>query len=482
MEKSQDLNKKIATGMIWRFMERGGIQIVQFVIQIVLARILSADDYGILAILMVFIAFSNTLINNGLGNAIIQRKDVTEEDYNTVFYVQLLIAIICMGILFVAAPWIENYYSINNLAIYLRSMVIILLIEALSSVQLNVLRKTLQFRKSFIANVFGVVIQGVTGIALAVSGFGVWSLIISQIAMKLAIYICMLILIHWRPRKVFSFKRLKVLFSYSWKLTVAWMIGTLHQQVYSLVVGKFFSTETLGYYNRGQNLPQTLTTTVNETISAVMFPALSLLQDDRDQLKAYTRKMMALTAFVVAPIMAGVAAISRNFVMVVLTEKWAPSIPMMQLFCISMGINIVSTTNMQAFNSLGRSDVFMKLEIVKRTISLALLFVAAHYSIYHVIVVLALMGVFSLVYNTFPNRKLLNYTIKEQLIDMLPSVLISLAMFGVVILVNKLNFGYGLSLVLQIIVGVVFYFGISYLFNKELVQDGLNLVKKIVKR
>ena len=480
MSNGQELNKKIASGMIWRFMERGGIQIVQFVIQIVLARVLSPDDYGVLAILMVFIGFSNTLINNGLGNSIIQRQDTSDVDYNTVFYVQLVIAIFCMVVLFLSAPLIEGYYEIKHLTEYLRVMTMILLVEALSSVQLTVLRKTLQFKKSFLANVLGVVVQGISGIALAIAGLGVWSLIFSQILMKITILISLLVMIRWHPIRVFSFERLKVLFSYSWKLTVAWMIGTLHQQIYSLVVGKFFSTETLGYYNRGQNLPQTLTTTVNETISSVMFPALSLLQDDRERLKTYTRKMMALTAFMVAPIMAGVAGVSRNFVMVALTEKWAPSIPMMQLFCISLGINILSTTNMQAFNSLGRSDVFMKLEIVKRSISLIFLYIAAHYSIYHVIIVLAIMGIFSLVYNIFPNYKLIGYTVKEQLKDMLPSIAISIVMLATVLLVNMLNLSYLILLILQIIVGVAVYLSLSYIFNKQLLKDGLSMIKKVI--
>ena len=358
----------------------------------------------------------------------------------------------------------------------------ILLIEALSAMQLTALRKGLQFKKSFYANVLGVIVQGTSGIGLAIAGFGIWSLIVSQILMKLTIFIVLLFMVHWKPKKLFSLERLKRLFSYSWKLTVAWMIGTLHQQLYSLVIGKFFSAETLGYYSRGQNLPQTMTTTVNETISSVMFPALSTLQDDKKRLKDYTRKMMALTAFTVSPIMAGIAGISRNFVMVVLTEKWAPSIPMMQLFCISLGINILSTTNMQAFNSLGRSDVFMKLEIVKRSLSLILLFIAAHFNVYLVIAVLAAMGVFSIVYNTFPNRKLLGYTITEQLTDLAPSIIIALVMFVAVISVNYFHLGYALLLIIQIIVGVGIYVLLSFFFNRQLIIVGLDMVKRYIKR
>ena len=479
IKSDNSLSKKIVSGMIWRLLERGGMQIMQFVIQIVLARLLSPNDYGLLAIITVFISFSTTLINNGLGNAIIQRQDATEVEFNTVFYIQLGIATVCYIAIFLSAPFIAQYYGNDNLIVYLRVMSIILFIEALSSMQLTALRKRMEFKKSFFANVTGVFIQGVSGITFALLGLGIWSLILSQILMKIAILLVLLIMVKWTPRALFSFDSFKGLFSYSWKLTVAWMIGTLHQQIYSLVIGKCFSTEVLGYYNRGQNLPQTMTTTVNETISSVMFTALSKLQDNKQEFKNYTRLMMKLTAFAICPIMAGIAGVSENFVYVILTEKWAPSILMMQLFCISFGINILSTSNMQAFNAIGRSDVFMKLEIVKRGLSLVLLIIAAQFNIYLVIIVLAAMGVFSLIYNSFPNRKLLGYTIKEQLVDVVPSLVISLIMYGAVIMVNILPAPRIILLVVQVFVGAVVYMTLSFVFNKEGTREILIVINKL---
>lgn len=475
--QSEALGEKIASSMVWRLFERGGMQIIQFVIQIVLARLLSPNDYGILAIITVFISFSTTLINNGLGNAIIQKQDATELEFNTVFFIQLGIACVCYGVIFFLSPFIATCYEYDNLTIYLKVMGLILFIEALSSIQLTSLRKNMAFKKSFFANVAGVLVQGISGILFAVLGFGVWSLILSQILMKTVILVVLLIMVRWRPKLMFSFASFKRLFSYSWKLAVAWMIGTLHQQFYSLVIGKCFSTEVLGYYSRGQNLPQTMTTTVNETISSVMFAALSKIQNDIQKFKSYTRMMMRLTAFMVWPIMAGIAGISENFVYVILSEKWAACIPMMQLFCISFGINILSTTNMQAFNAMGRSDVFMKLEVIKRSISLILLIIAAQYSIYLVILVLAVMGIFSLIYNTFPNYQLVGYTIIEQLADILPSLIISLIMFGGVILVNNLELSRIILLVMQIIVGVVIYTILSLIFNRECANKVLKIIR-----
>lgn len=483
MKTSTPLKDSIVSGLLWKLLERGGMQLVQFVIQIVLARLLDPKDYGILAIVTVFITFATTLVNNGLCNAIIQKQNSDELDFNTVFYLQFSVAAVCYAVLFFTAPFIADFYENNELLIYIRIMALILFIEACSAMQLTALKKKLEFRKSFFANIAGVVIQGMVGIFLALQSFGIWSLILSQIAMKLTIFIVLLFMVKWHPKRMFSINRFKHLFSYSWKLTVAWMIGTLHQQVYSLVIGKCFSTETLGYYNRGQNIPTTITTIANETISSVMFPALAKVQDDKNELKAYTRLMMKFAAFVVFPLMAGLAAVSENFVYVVLTEKWAQSIHMMQLFCISYGINIISTTNMQAFNAYGRSDIFLKLEVVKRSLSLVLLFIAAQFDIYLVIIVLAAMGIFSLLYNTIPNRKILEYNVKEQLIDLLPAFIASILMFIVTLCVNFIPLPRSALLLLQVLIGVVTYLGFSLLVNRLNTLKFIKMgVKIIIKR
>lgn len=478
MEQQNNLKKQVMSGMVWKFFERGSVQIVNFILQLVLARLLAPEDYGVMTILNVFILFSTTLINNGLGNAIIQKKNADQKDFNTIFYLQLGLAVFLMLVLFFCAPLISSFYNDADLTIYLRVMSIVLILEALSSIQLTALRKELKFKKSFYANVTGVIVHGGVGIVLAYMGFGCWALIISQIAMKTAVFITLLIMVRWRPQKMFSFKRFKSLFKYSWKLTVGWLIGTLHQNLFSLVVGKFYSKEVLGYYNRGQNLPQTVTTTMNETISNVMFPALARVQDDVAKLKNATRKMMALTAFLVFPVMTGIIAVSESFVYLALTAKWAPCIPMMQLFCISFGINIISTTNMQSFNAIGRSDIFLKLEIVKRSLSLALLFVTSFINIYAVIIGLACMGMFSLIYNTFPNRKLLGYTVKEQIADMGSPLIVSLMMMVVIFPINFLPLSYLVKLILQIVLGIAIYTSLSLAFRLQPARYLLGFIKK----
>lgn len=474
------LKRKVFSGMIWRISERGSIQFINFALQIVLARILSTDDYGILAILSAFINISTTLINNGLVNSLIQKKNSDDLDLNTIFWIQFGISIVLVGILFVMAPFVAAYYCNDMITEYLRVMSILLIVESLSTIQLTVLRKRLEFKKSFFANVIGTIVYGIVGISLAINNCGCWSLIWAQIAMKIAVLVVLLFRVRWVPRFAFSFHRFASMFSYSWKLTVGWLLGTLHQNIFSLVIGKCFPTSVLGYYNRAQNLPNTMTVTLNETISNVMFPALSLIQDDARKMKTVTRRMMRVTAFVVCPIMAGIAGISKSFVLVFLKEKWAPSIPLMQIFCIVYGINVISTTNMQTFNAIGRSDVFMKAEIVKRSLSLVVLLLMVRIGILAVVIGLSIMGLYSLCYNAYQNRKVLGYSIAEQGKDILISFVCAVFMFGIVELINWISLAYSVTLVIQIFVGVISYLMLSYLLNKEVLSEVFVIVRSAI--
>ncbi len=481
-EDQRRLNRGIASGMAWRFMERAGIQVVSFVLQIILARLLVPEDYGILAIVNVFITFSATLINNGIGNALIQKKGSDALDENTVFFFQLGLSVIIFAAMYGLSPVVAWFYENAMLTQYLRAMSFILIIEALSSIQLTRLRKKMQFRKSFAANLIGNVVHGAVGIAMAYGGCGCWSLIVSQLAMKAAIFLTLLFTVRWKPRRMFSFRRLGQLFSYSWKLSVGWLVGTLHQNVFSLVIGKAFLPEVLGYYNRAQNVPQIVTTTANETVSSVMFPALSRIQDDMQKVKHYTRRMMAFTSLLVMPAMAGLAGVTHSFVYFALTEKWAAIIPMMKLFCISFGINILSTTNMQAFNAIGRSDMFMKMELIKRSLSLVVLLITSAISIEAVIVGLCLMGLVSLLYNVLPNIRLLGYTWKEQAVDILSPLLPSVMMYLAIIQLERLQWPHLATLLAQVVAGVLIYAALALLLKVPAMKTAQKLLRDAVSR
>lgn len=478
-ESKKTLNRKVADGLLWGILERGGMQGINFFIQLVLARLLCPDDYGVLAILNVFISLSTAFVNNGLGNALIQKKDSDELDFNSVFYVQLGLAVFFVIALFFAAPFVSAWYDNSFLTAYLRVMSLVLIVDAIYAIQNTALVRSLQFRKLFYANIMGVLVQGASGITAAYCGMGVWSLIISQLSQKLMVLLVLIATVRWKPKLMFSWKRVKELFRYSWKLFVGWIIGTIHQDIYALVVGKFFNITTLGYYNRGQSLPQTITKTVTDVASRVMFPALASIQDNGKAYRVYVKKMMMVMSFVIWPVCAGLAAVSHSLILLLLTEKWAPSIPMMQLFMISYGFNIMSTTNMQAFNAMGRSDIFLKMEAIKRSLSILLLISACllFRNIYAAIIVVDIMGLFSFCYNVHMNKKLLDYKFWEQMTDMLPSMLISLAMFFATWQLERLGFSNVITLVIQMVFGIMFYICVNMLLQTPCIKITMELVK-----
>lgn len=480
--QDKDLSKKIFDGMKWKTFERLFLQIINAVTPMVLARLLMPDDFGTVAILGVFISIGNTFVNNGLCDAIIQKKDSDIIDCSTVFYSQLLIATICYLLLYVSAPLISQMYNNKNLTPMLRVMSLSLIIGSFRSMQTTMMKKNMQFYKSFWVQGIATISYGIVGISTAHMGMGCWSLVIASIAKSIVSTISANIAVRWKPAFKFSFMRLKSLFSYSYKLTVGWLIGTLHQDVYTLVIGKSFSNATLGFYNRAGSFPQIITKTVTEVVDGVMFPALSQIQENRAELKNVTRRLLSFNSYILFPLFLGLAAIGENLISLVLTDKWLPSVPMMRIMCLTYALNSINNSNMQVFNSMGRSDLFMKFEIIKRSISLVLLICVSFINIYAVIVVLLLMAILSNCMNAYQNKKLLGYAYTEFLIDVFPHLIISLIMAVCVCFVRNICNIKIISLIIQVFVGFVTYIVFSIITKNNSYSILVNLIKDKMKR
>lgn len=476
--QDKELSKKVFTGMKWKAIERFFLQFINAVTPMVLARILMPEDFGTIAILSVFISIANTFVQNGLGNSIIQKKESDELDCSTVFYTQFAIAIICYAILFFAAPFVAKWYKNSELSLMLRVMSLSLIVGSLGAMQLTVMKKNMQFHKSFVIYGGATIAYGVVGIGLAYAGFGCWSLVWANLANSIALLLGAMFMVRWRPKWEFSFTRLKSLFSYSWKLTVGWLIGTLHQDLYVLVVGKRFSAATLGYYNRAGSFPQIISKTVSEVVDGVMFPAMSQIQDDREKLRSITKTLLSMNAYILFPIFLGLSAVAKNLVTIILTEKWLPSVPMMQIICVTYALASINSSNMQVFNSMGRSDIFMKFELIKRSISIVLLIVTSFINIYAVIVVLLLMAVLSNLMNAYQNKKLLDIKFSEQAKCLFPSFVCALLMWVAAMAVGMIQMNIVLSLLCQIIVGVAVYLGLSVIFKVK----GFNVLIDALKK
>ncbi len=459
-------NNKIMNGLFWKLLERFGAFGVQFVVSVLLARLLDPSYYGMLTIMNIFVTLANVFIQSGFSTSLIQNKDVTEEDYSSVFWVTLLVAGLLYAGLFFAAPLIAHVYKSPDIITPFRVITLILPIGAFNSVQVAKVSRAMEFRKLFFGNIGGVVISGIAGICAALMGLGLWALVIQSLTNVAVACVVMAFTIRWRPLLVCNFRRVKVLFSYGWKLLVSGLIDTLYHDLSSLIVGKY-DTETLGYYNRGLQFPQTVINPINGAIQSVLLPAMSEKQDDKEQVKALVRRSITLGCYIIFPIMAGLAGVATPLVTLLLTDKWLPCVPFFQIFCISYAFYHVHSSNLQAINAMGRSDIFLKLELLKKGIGLCVLCVGVF--CFDTPLAIAICTVctapISLLINAFPNQKLIGYSIKEQARDLFPSLAVSLLMLLAVLSVQLLNLGALVTLLLQVLVGVAVYVLLSCLLR-----------------
>ena len=474
--KSNNLSNAIG----WKLLERFGVQGSQFILQIILARILDPEHYGVLSLMVIFTTLATVFIQNGFNTALIQNKDVTEEDYSSVFWVTLGIAGLLYGVIFFCAPLIAAFYSMPEIVAPLRVLALMLIPGALNSVQLAKVSREMDFRKVFFGNLAGILIAGIAGIISALMNGGLWALVIQTMLNMFIVCLVMCFTSGLRLRFVCNWKRVGVLFRFGWKLLVSGLLDTLYQDLRSLVIGKKYDSGTLGYYNRGKNFPQFIITAVNGTVQSVMLPAMSEKQDDIASVKALTRNSITLSSFILFPMMAGLAGVATPLISLLLTDKWLPCVPYLQIYCFTLAFYPVHSCNLQAINAMGRSDIFLKLEIIKKAIGIISLVIAV--VCFQSPIAIALTGVFttftSCFINAYPNKKLIGYSYLEQMKDMLPTFALSFVMLGCVLAVSLLQLNSLITLVLQILVGVIVYVALSILFRLSPMQMLLQFIKQ----
>ncbi len=453
--------------LLWKLLERFGVQGAQFALQIILARLLTPEHYGILAIMIIFTTLANVFIQNGFNSALIQNKDVTEEDYSSVFWVTLGVAGILYAAIYFTAPLIADFYSMPELVSPFRVLALILFPGALNSVQLAKVSREMDFKKVFYSNIGGIVSSGIVGIIIALCGGGLWALVAQTMLNIFVAAIVMTFTSKLKLRFVINWRRVKVLFSYGWKLLVSGLVDTLYQDLQALVVGKKYDSATLAFFNKGKQFPQFIMNSINFTVHSVMLPALSEKQDKKDELKALMRQSITLSAYVVFPMMAGLAGVAKPLIGLLLTEAWLPCVPYIQVYCFSLAFWPVFTCNLQAINAMGRSDIYLKLEIIKKSYGLLALIIAVVFfeSPLAIAMTGAITTFLSFFVNAFPNKKLIGYSYFEQVRDILPSFFAALTMCAAVLFVGMLPVNTLLVLVLQILTGVAVYLIISVIFK-----------------
>lgn len=468
--------KKVATNWIWRFFERCSAQIVTFIVGIVLARILGPKAYETIALITIITAVLEVFVNSGFGNALIQKKDSDDLDFSSVFYFNMTLCVIIYLILFAASPLIAKFYDRPDLTKIIWVVGTIIIISGLKNILHAYVSKHLLFKKFFFSTLLGTLVSGGVGIALALSGAGVWALVAQVLLNPLIDTIVLFITVKWRPKKIFSWARIRILFSFGWKLLVSGLLDTFTQKLSQLVIGKQNSEDpNISFYQKGESFPSLLTGAINASMDSVLLPVLSSAQDEKEKVKAMTKRAIKSSSFLVMPMMMGLGVCANQIVFILLGEAWLPTVPFLQIFCFVYAFYPIHTSNLNAIKSVGKSDIFLILEIIKDSVTIIAILICARFGVMAVAYAVLGGSVFSQFVNAFPNKKLINYGYFSQIFDILPTIILTICMGTIVYFIGYFLGNAFWVLAVQVSVGILFYFLVAFIFKFE----SFEYIKKI---
>lgn len=478
-----DIVQKVSSNLVWRLLERFGSQIISFIVSIILARLLDTEVYGTIALVTVFTNIMYVFVDSGMGNALIQKKDADNADFSTVFFFNIAMCIILYLGLFVAAPFIADFYDNTDLTAVIRVLSLTLIISGVKNVQQAYVSKNMLFKRFFFATLGGMIVSAIIGITMAYRGFGVWALVAQYLSSAAMDTIILWFTVKWRPNYCFDPKRLKSLFSFGSRMLVSSLIDTVYLDIRQLIIGKMYTPSDLAYYNKGEQFPKLIISNINSSISSVLFPTIAQAQGDTSVVKSMTRRAIKMSTYIMAPLMIGLAATGDIVIELLLTEKWLPCVPYLVIFCITNMFYPINSANLNALKAMGRSDWFLRLEVIKKAVGMSVLLV----TMWHGPLVMCASGiitsVISQIINAWPNKKLLNYSILEQWQDIAPSILLASAMgVSVWFLGGMLDLSPILKLIAQVMFGGVFYVAGSLVFKLEPFQYALNVLKRFINK
>lgn len=472
-----ELKSKTIRAVAWSFVEATGLRTVQFIVGIILARLLLPEQFGLIGMLMIFIAIAQAFLDSGFGAALIQRPVISEKDTSSIFYFNILVGVIAAGCLCGMAPWVAKFYKQPVLSPLLRAMSIVLIINSLSLVQNMLLIKAIDFKMQTKVSLLASILSGIIGITMAYRNFGVWSLAAQQISSSVFRSILLWIFSRWRPSWLFSLQSLKEMFGFGSKLLASGLLNTIFENIYMIVIGKLFSPADLGYFSRANSLYQFPSTALSGMVSRVAFPVFSSIQDDRERVKRGMKKALTMLVLVNFPLMIGMSVVARPLVLVLLTDKWAPCIPYLQLLSLVGLMFPLHLVNLNVLQAMGRSDLFLRLEIIKKVLIVLCIVITWRWGIIAMIIGQIIISFMSYYLNAYYNKSLLNYSVWEQICDLYPYLLNALIMGGGVFAVIYLPITSSLLLLLcQVTIGGGVYWLLCRLFRFEAYLD----LKKIL--
>lgn len=467
----------IISATIWKLLERFSTQITSFVITILLARILMPEEYGIIAMLTIFINIANVIIDGGLNTALIQKKNADNIDFSTILIVSLAVAMFLYFILFFCAPYISSFYSIEILTPVLRILGINIIINSFNSIQRAYVSKYMLFGKLFYSSFFSVVLSGVISIYLAYSGWSVWALVVQQLLLQAFTSIIMWFTIKWRPIFTFSIERFRGLFNYGWKIFITNLIITFYENIRSLVIGKLYAPSSLAYYDRGRQFPDLIMININTSLQTVLLPAFAEVQDDKQRVKEIMRRSLKLSCFCIFPFLTLMFVCAKQIVLVLLTSKWLMAVPFIQIFCVAQFFMPIQSSNIVAIKAMGYSDIILKLELIKKFLEAIIMVVSFTIGLYAIAYGVVIYNFLCIFINLRPNKKILNYGVYEQLADACSPFVISIIMGLIVFGVSFINLPEVIVLILQCAIGAFVYILLSYITKDESFLYFLELFK-----
>lgn len=468
--------------MIWRFLERCGAQGVTFLVSVVLARLLDPSVYGTVALVTVFTAILQVFVDSGMGNALIQKKDANDLDFSSVFYFNLSVCLLLYICMFFAAPLIAAFYNMPDLTSVVRVLSLTLIISGVKNIQQAYVSRNLLFKKFFFATLGGTIGAAVIGIWMAWRGYGVWALVAQHLFNATLDTIILWVTVKWRPKRAFSLESLKGLFSYGWKLLVSALLDTGYNNLRSLIIGKLYTSADLAFFNRGKQFPNLIVTNINTSIDSVLLPTMSKEQDNRDRVRDMTRRAIKTSTFIMMPLMMGLAVCAVPLIRIVLTDKWLPAAFFLRVFCFTYAFYPIHTANLNAIKAMGRSDLFLKLEVIKKVVSIAALVSTMFISVEAMALALPVTSILGQIINSWPNRKLLDYSYRAQLLDMLPQIGLSVIMGGMIFLIQFLRLSDVATLLIQVPLGALIYIVGSKLLHIDSYEYVKGLIKSYTKK
>lgn len=477
-----NLKKNVMVGLLWKTTEQYGLLFVQFILQIFLARILEPEDYGIIAVVNVFISLSNVFIQNGFAIAIVQKKKIDDYDLSSIFWTSELIGLLLYVILYLSAPYLASFYNLPILTSLIRVMSLVLFLSGYTSIQNALIRRGMYFKDSCFINTLAISISGVCGILAAIYDLGVWSLAVQQILFAFLTLLLSFFILRWKPMIYFEASRVKKMIDFGGKVLLTSLIDELFVNYRNLLIGKFYTSADLSFYNKGQSFPGLILRSINGALSTVLLPVMAKVQDNKNDVTNILKTSTLCSTFIIFPILTILFVSSPNIIELLLTDKWLPAVIYLRIFCFYYATWPISTLNMQTLYAVGRPDMVFKLEVIRKVLDLLVILLTLNVGVVAIAVGSAAVSMFALIIYLIPCGRITGYFITEQIRDIFPNIIGCLLISPIVYIVGRLATSPMISLLLQLLFGCVSFYFYARFFHIKSLDYIVKAMKSSLKR